>query len=159
MLARVKWVLSLPFRKTGAEHGMSLIEIIIVIALMGTLMTIVITNLTGRQDTAMEDAARLSMAQLQNNLQLYRVHSYKYPTTEEGLDALLTAPSNNTKWRGPYAERQKLNDPWGTKFEYESNGSEFKIISAGKDQVVGTEDDIQYPAAEGEKAAGDNPKP
>ena len=139
-------------RHRFGSAGMSLIEIIIVIALMGTLMTIVITSLTGRQDEAMKDATRLAMAQLQTQLQLYRVHNYKYPTTEEGLDALITAPAGNTKWRGPYTEKNKLSDPWGNKFEFESNGSEFKIISVGKDATAGTEDDLYYP--EQEKAEG-----
>ena len=158
MVARVLKILARPFHKTTGERGMSLIEIIIVIALMGTLMAIVITNLTGRQDEAMKDAAKLSMAQLQNQLQLYRVHNYKYPTTDETLEALITAPSGNTKWRGPYTEKNKLNDPWGNKFGYESNGSDFKIFSPGKDGVEGNEDDITYPTVDSDKPAGESPQ-
>ncbi len=133
----------------SSQRGMSLIEIIIVIALMGTLMAIVITNLTGRQDTALEDASRLAMQQLDTNLQMYKVHNYTYPTTDQGLDALVTAPSGASRWRGPYTEAKKLNDAWGQKFEYESDGRTFKIKSGGIDQQMGTADDVTYPAEDG----------
>ena len=134
-----------PFQGQGRQKGMSLIEIIIVIALMGTLMAIVLTNLTGKQEQAMVDAARLAMAQLDNDLQMYKVHNYKYPSTDDGLQALITAPSNASKWRGPYTEKKKLKDPWGIEFNYESDGRTFKVISGGPDQSIGTEDDVTYP--------------
>ena len=137
--------LNRPFKGHGSQKGMSLIEIIIVIALMGTLMAIVLTNLTGKQEQAMVDAARLAMAQLDNDLQMYKVHNYKYPSTDDGLEALVTAPSSASKWRGPYTEKKKLKDPWGNEFGYESDGRTFKVISAGPDLSIGTEDDVTYP--------------
>ena len=131
------------------QKGMSLIEIIIVIALMGTLMAIVLQTLTGKQETAMEDAAKLAMAQLDNDLQMFKVHNYKYPTTDQGLQALVTEPGSSKRWRGPYTEKKKLKDPWGNEFSYESaDGSAFKIISPGIDGNLGTEDDISYPEEE-----------
>lgn len=148
--AKLKAWLNRPFVKVGAQAGMSLIEIIIVIALMGTLMTIVISKLTGTQDKAMEDAARLSMQQMDQTLQMYKVHNNRFPTTDEGLDALVTAPSSAKRWRGPYTEKKKLNDPWGNPFSYESDGQTFKVISGGSDGQAGSEDDIVYPAEEGE---------
>lgn len=132
--------------KANKEKGMSLIEIIIVIALLGTLMTIIISNLTGRQEEAMKDAARLGMQQLSQTLEMYKIHNYKYPTSDQGLDALISAPSGgNGRWRGPYTEEKKLNDPWGQKYEYESDGRKFTIISGGPDQEVGNGDDVKYP--------------
>lgn len=142
-------ILNRPFGKTLAQAGMSLIEIIIVIALMGTLMTIIISKLTGAQDNAMEDSARLAMQQMDQTLQMYKVHNYKFPSTDEGLDALVTAPASAKRWRGPYIEKKKLDDPWGQPYAYESDGQTFKIISAGKDGSVGTEDDLTYPAEDG----------
>ncbi len=147
---RMKQWLQRPFQRQVVEAGMSLIEIIIVIALMGTLMTIVISKLTGAQDEAMKDAAKLSMQQLDQTLQMYKVHNYKYPTTDEGLEALVTAPGSAKRWRGPYTEKKKLNDPWGEPFGYESDGQTYKITSAGSDKQLGTSDDISYPEAEGE---------
>lgn len=135
-----------PFNGRSQAAGMSLIEIIIVIALMGTLMTIVISKLTGAQDEAMRDASRLAMQQMDQTLQMYKVHNYKYPTTDEGLGALVHAPAAAKRWRGPYIEEKKLDDPWGNPFSYESDGQTFKITSGGPDGQVGTEDDITYPA-------------
>jgi general secretion pathway protein G len=137
-----------PFHKSlvaGRQAAMSLIEIIIVISLIGVIMTIVVTQLTSKQDEAMKDAAVLSMGTLGQSLQLYRVHNFKYPGTDQGLDALVRNPGNAAKWRGPYTEEAKLNDPWGTKYGYESDGKNFKIISAGPDTSLGNEDDIFYP--------------
>jgi general secretion pathway protein G len=144
---------SLRLATTSGQSGMSLIEIIIVIALMGTLMTIVISKLTGAQDEAMKDAARLAMQKMDQNLQMYKVHNYKYPTTDQGLDALVNQPSGATRWRGPYAEADKIKDPWGNPLGYESDGRNFKIISGGADGEVGNSDDIVYPT-EGKAAGG-----
>lgn len=129
------------------QKGMSLIEIIIVIALMGTLMTILIGNLTGRQEEAMKDAAKLSMQQLGQTLDMYKIHNYKYPTTDQTLDALVTAPAGaGNRWRGPYTEEKKLLDPWSNRYEYESaDGKTYAIISGGPDGEIGTEDDVRYP--------------
>ena len=130
---------------------MSIIEILIVIALIGTVMAIMVTNLTGRQDEAMKQAAELSMGQLESALQMYKIDNYRYPTTEQGLDALVSKPSGARRWRGPYTEKAKLRDPWDTDFGYESDGKTFKIISAGLDGSLGNEDDITYPREDEEE--------
>jgi general secretion pathway protein G len=151
----------IPFRKSGAqslEKGFSIIEIIIVIALIGTIMGIIITNLTATQDSALEDASKLAMGKIQQQLQLYRVHNGSYPTTEQGLEALVTNPGNAKKWRGPYIEAEKLKDPWGISYEYESDGRNVQMISAGKDQTLGNEDDVYYPE-KSEAAAGGEAAP
>ena len=124
---------------------MSLIEIIIVISLIGVIMSVIIVNLTKSQDEAMRDASKLAMGTVAQSLQLYRVHNFRFPGADQGLDALIRNPGNTAKWRGPYIEEQKLRDPWGTKFNYESDGRNFKIISAGPDQSFGNEDDVSYP--------------
>jgi len=150
MKTSIREVMRKPFIP-GANKGMSLIEILIVIALLGTVMTILIQNLTGSQEQAMRDAARLSMQQLQSSLQMYKVHNYRFPKTDEGLDALVIKPSNSRRWRGPYTEKSKLKDPWGTEFGYESDGRTFKIISAGPSADLGFEEDnVYYPDEEEE---------
>jgi general secretion pathway protein G len=126
------------------QAGMNLIEIIIVIALIGLVMSIVVTNLVGTQDEAMKDAARLAMVRMQQSLQLYRVHNGSYPSSEQGLQALVSDPGNARSWRGPYIEAEKLNDPWGRPFRYESGGREFQIVSDGPD-ANDPSDDIYYP--------------
>ena len=141
-----------------AKRGMTLIEIMIVVALLGTLMTILVKSLTGTRDATMVDACKLAMQQIGQSLEMYKVHHFKYPTTDLGLDALVKEPSGDKHWHGPYTEGKKLNDPWGTKFEYESDGRTFKIKSAGANQTFGDSDDVVFPdedeAAPGEASSG-----
>lgn len=138
-------LLKRPFGASSSNYGMSLIEIIIVVALLGTLMAYLVRNLMGTADNAKIDQTKLAMGVLQQGLQMYKVHNNKYPTTDQGLDALLTQPGDSKTWRGPYTESNKTQDPWGNKFNYESDGRTFKIISSGIDQQFGTADDISYP--------------
>ncbi len=156
-LKRLMHLAARPFedRQTnGREQGMTIIEILIVIALIGTLMTIIMSNILDRSDDAKVDLARVSMAQIENGLRLYKLHNNRYPSTEEGLNALVTAPSGAKNWRGPYSETEKLKDPWDVPFTYESSGTRvFKMTSAGPDQQMGTADDITYPAEKGDKPA------
>ena len=133
--------------------GMTLIEIMIVIAVLGTLMGIIITNLAGTQENAKIDQTKLAMAQLSQKLQLYRVDNGRYPTTDQGLAALVRDPGNAKKWRGPYGVDEKnLKDPFDNDFGYESDGREIKIISGGPDGEIGSSDDIFYPDEDGKKA-------
>lgn len=140
------------------EAGMSLIEIIIVVALLGTLMAYMVSNLIGQADQAKIDSSKLAMGGIDQKLQMYRIHNNKYPTSEQGLNALLTSPGDAKAWRGPYIEPNKLTDPWDQPFGYEcSDGRNFKITSAGPDGQMGSADDIVYPEEKGEAAA--TPKP
>jgi general secretion pathway protein G len=144
-----------PFgRNSVGRSGMTLIEILIVVALMGTLMAYLVRNLIGTQEEARKDQTKLGMGVIEQSLQMFQVHNNgRLPTTEQTLDALVTAPSDSKTWRGPYIEPNKLNDPWGQKFQYESDGRKFKIISGGPDGQIGNADDIVYP----EQAAAGNP--
>ena len=135
----------LAFMASG-ERGMTLIEIIIVVALLGTLMTYLVRQVTSMDESAREDQAKLAMGNIAQSLQAYKAHNSRYPTTEQGLDALLNNPGDSKKWRGPYIDENKLVDPWEQAFEYESNGRQFKIISPGIDGQSGSEDDITSPA-------------
>ena len=133
------------------EAGMTLLEIIIVVALLGTLGVYLITNLTQQADTAKIDQTKLAIGNIRQALQLYRVHMKKYPTTDAGLQVLLENPGDK-RWRGPYIDNaNKLLDPWDAEFEYESDGRNVKIMSAGPDFEMGTDDDIIWP----EEAVGD----
>ena len=144
---------SVPFLKVygrAAQAGMSLIEIIIVIALIGVIMGVVVTNVVDTQGQQMDKAAELKMNRLGQNLQRYYIDMHRFPTTEQGLDALLDAPGESKKWRGPYAEERDLEDPWGNRMDYEATGRKYRLISAGSDGEMGTEDDVKSDDAEGE---------
>jgi len=146
LVRRLKSIIAKPFSGTkSAEEGMSIIEIIIVIALIGGIMSVIITNVMKSAENAQVDTAKIAMQRLSQKLTMYRVDNNRYPTTEQGLEALISAPADAKRWRGPYVEDDKLNDPWGGKFEYESDGKVYKIRSAGPDGTPGSEDDFSYP--------------
>lgn len=145
MLLRKRILKSGSFLKYSDESGMTLIEIIIVITLLVSLMAYLATNLMSTSESAKEDQAKLAMGGIQQALQIYRVHNNKYPDSSAGLNALLTAPSDAKNWRGPYIEANKLKDPWGNDFAYESDGRTIKMTSAGSDGQMGTGDDISFP--------------
>jgi general secretion pathway protein G len=147
MMTQVRRKLTKPFGLV-AEVGMSMIEIMIVISLIGILMTYIIRNVMQSADNAKADQAKIGMNMLIQDLQRYKLDNNKYPTTEQGLKALLSNPGGDVKnWRGPYTEDNKINDPFGVEFQYESDGRTVKMTSAGVDQTMGTADDITYPAA------------
>lgn len=128
------------------SRGMTLIEIIIVVALLATLMAILVVNVTQKADQAREDQARIGMASIGQGLQLYKVHNNKFPTTDQGLQAMLKDPGDGKRWRGPYIEPEKLKDPWGNDYTYESDGNTFKITCMTPGNKA-----ITYPADEENK--------
>jgi general secretion pathway protein G len=135
----------LPFTAV-VQAGMSMIEIMIVISLIGILLTFIMRNVFQAADSAKADQAKIGMNMLIQDLQRFRLDNNKYPTSEQGLNSLLSNPGGDIKnWRGPYTEDNKLNDPWGVAFQYESDGRSVKMTSAGADQQMGTADDIVYP--------------
>ena len=85
----------------NGERGMSLIEIIIVVALLGTLMAYMVSNLIGQSEEAKKDQTKLAQGVIAQSLQMYRVHNNRYPTSDQGLKALLENPGNAKSWRGP----------------------------------------------------------
>ena len=152
VLTRMREALYMPSLKND-DRGMTLIEIIIVVALLATLMAILVTNIVGKADQARQDQAKIGMAAIGQGLQLYRVHNNKYPTTELGLQALLTDPGGeNKRWRGPYIEPEKLKDPWGNEYQYESDGNTYRITCTANGGKA-----ISYPE-EAEPSSGDQAK-
>jgi general secretion pathway protein G len=150
-LKRFMRVLQRPFgaREEG-ERGMTIIEILIVIALMSTIMAVLVSRLLDKSDDAKKQLASVSMGTLKNALDMYRLKNSRYPTTEDGLQALVEAPASAKNWGGPYVEPNQINDPWNQPYRYESSGPKnFKIICVGSDGQEGTEDDVVYPPEAG----------
>jgi len=87
------------------------------------------------------------MGKIGDGLQLYKIHNSRLPTAEEGLQALIEAPASAKRWRGPYSDAEKLNDPWDNAFTYERTPGQpgYKITPAGPDGEAGNDDDISYP--------------
>lgn len=137
-----------PFEKSG-RAGMSMIEIMIVVSLIAMLLAFLARNIMQSADRAKEDLAKSGMSLLKTDLDRYKFENNKYPTTEQGLNALLTPPGDAKSWRGPYTEEDKVVDPWKNPYGYESDGRTFKLTSSGIDQEMGTADDLVYPEPKG----------
>ena len=84
------------------ERGMTLIEILVVLVLIGIVLGIVGGNFIGKGEKAKADAAKIEIGQISQTLDLYKLEIGRYPTTQEGLQALITAPAGVTNWNGPY---------------------------------------------------------
>jgi general secretion pathway protein G len=142
---RIRGIIGRPFGAV-AQAGMSMIEIMLVISLIGIMMTYLIRNIMGAADNAKADQAKIGMNMLIQDMQRYKLDNNKYPTTEQGINALITNPGGDVKnWRGPYTEENKINDPWANPFKYESDGRTVKMRSSGIDQIFDTPDDVTYP--------------
>lgn len=129
-----------------ARNGFTLMEILLVLAILGVITAMVVPRLMGRQAYANEDATRISMAGLSQALKLYSLdHAGTFPTAQMGLEVLLKRPANDPRWRGPYLDKPAA-DAWGNAFQYEFPGTKnvdsFDIISPGPDRVFGNDDDI-----------------
>ena len=130
------------------RQGFTLIEIMLVVIIIGILAAMVIPNFVGRGEEARRTAAKADVeSNLSAALDLYEVDNGKYPTTEQGLAALLEKPSPApNKWNGPYLKKNKIpKDPWGHQYVYaspgEHNQSEYDLSSYGPDGVK-SQDDI-----------------
>jgi general secretion pathway protein G len=120
-------------------RGFTLLELLVVLVVLGLLVSIVgprYFNQLGKSETK---AAQAQIASIAKALDLYRIDVGRYPSTEQGLAALATAPANEPKWRGPYLQKGLPADPWGHPYIYRSPGeqSEFDLLSYGKDGVAG----------------------
>jgi general secretion pathway protein G len=126
----------------AAARGMTLIEILVVLVLIGVVLGIVGGNFIGRGEKAKADAAKIEMGQIGQALDLYKLETGRYPTTQEGLQALVSAPTGVTNWNGPYWKKSTLpRDPWGNEYRYASPGQSgaFDIVSYGADGREGGE--------------------
>ncbi len=135
--------MSMSLRKTVRcnQDGFTLIELMVVILIIGLLATIVVQNLRSATDKAKRVKAQADISQIKSALDRYYLDAGSYPTSDQGLPALMAAPTsgNDPKdWGGPYIERMPL-DPWGRAYFYQSDGNEYLLKSYGADGVEGGE--------------------
>ena len=133
-------------RNKRGERGFTLIELMVVIVILGILAGLIIPRIMGRPDEARRAKARMQIESIDTALKLYRLDNGNYPTTEQGLQALVELPSIGAaakNWRqGGYLERGKVpKDPWDKEFVYISPGThgDFDLSSLGADGEVGGE--------------------
>lgn len=125
--------------------GVTLLEVLIVMAIMALIVGLAAPRLTDSFGRAKSQAAEIQIANLASALQLFYVDAGRYPSTAEGLDALLRAPQGLNGWRGPYLDAQEdIIDPWGRRYEYggSTDTIPFELSSLGRDgQRGGTGED------------------
>lgn len=115
------------------NKGMTLLEIMIVLVILGGLIAILATQVQGRLKKAKMNQAKIQIAEYSKAFDLYYTDCNRFPSTDEGLNALLQAPSSCSNW-GPDPYLKKLaKDPWGNDFQYESQGNSFVLRSLGSD--------------------------
>ncbi len=128
------------------ERGFTLIELMVVIVILGILAGLIVPRIMGRPDEARRAKARIQLESLETALKLYKLDNGNYPTTEQGLQALVEAPTVGAlakNWRqGGYLEKGKVpKDPWDNDFDYISPGShgDYDLSSRGADAEPGGE--------------------
>jgi general secretion pathway protein G len=129
-------------RPMGRWAGFTLIELLVVLVILGLLAGLVGPQVLKYLSSASSDTARLQIENLSNAMEGYRIEVGRYPSTEEGLEALVEAPPGATRWNGPYLKKNVIpKDPWGNEYNYRSPGEHgpFDIFSLGSDNAPGGE--------------------
>ncbi|MBN2455178.1 MAG: type II secretion system major pseudopilin GspG [Sedimentisphaerales bacterium] len=128
------------------KGGFTLIELLLVLVILAALATIVVPKFTRRSEQAKVTAAMTDIANLEVAMDAFEIDTSRYPTTSEGLKALVEQPSNADGWKGPYIKRGVPKDPWGNAYTYKQPGQHnelgYDLYSAGPDGQQGNDDDI-----------------
>jgi len=132
------------YRANGRKHGFTLIEIMVVLVILGILAAVIVPRILDRPDTARLVKAKQDLRTLESVLSLYRLDNYHYPSTEQGLEALVSKPTGDPEARnwqpGGYLDRLPI-DPWQRPYLYLSPGEHgaIDIYTLGADGVPGGE--------------------
>lgn len=127
-------------RHSRAEDGFSLIELLVVLAILGLLIGLVAPPIIHYFGRAKTDVARVQIHEIESALDLYRLDLGRYPTQSEGLGALVGKPAGLERWQGPYLKQATMPlDPWGHAYHYRIPGEhgEYDLYSLGADDASG----------------------
>ncbi|MBL8511825.1 MAG: type II secretion system major pseudopilin GspG [Betaproteobacteria bacterium] len=130
-----------------AKRGFTLLEMLVVLAIIGVLAALVGPKLIGVTEDANRKAAEAQVKTLRTAVEAFRLSVGRYPTAQEGLIVISKAPSDPAiaaRWRGPYIDGELPQDPWGMPYQYSlpgANGQPFALYSFGADKARGGEGD------------------
>lgn len=126
------------------QKGFTLIEIMVVLAILAGLVAMVAPNIIGEAGAARVKTAKAEMANIQQALDMYKLENFTYPSTSQGLEALVSKPSGTPEPKnyksGGYMKKLPI-DPWGNPYIYFSSKGQVEILSYGADGEEGGEDD------------------
>lgn len=132
---RPKWL-----QRRRDDGGFTLLEMLVVLAIMGLLAAIIAPQVLKYLGTSRTQTAKVQIQNVDAALQLFRLDVGRFPTQEEGLNALVTAPPTAPGWNGPYLQKSAaLNDPWANPYQYRNPGrhGEVDVYSLGSDHAEG----------------------
>ena len=127
---------------SAGQDGFTLVELLVVLAILGLLMGLVGPQVLNRLGGAKTDTAALQIKDLEQSLELYKLDVGRYPTTDQGLQALVVEPQGVVGWNGPYLKKSTVPlDPWNNEYQYRYPGelAEVDIFSLGQDGSTGGE--------------------
>jgi len=131
-------------RRHRTSHAFTLIELLLVLVILAILAAVVVPKFTGRTEQARGSAAKADVASMKVALSTFETDTGRFPTNEEGLDALVNKPGDLQGWKRPYIEKLP-NDPWGHPYVYRCPGTgnkDFDLFSMGPDGHEGGGDDV-----------------
>ncbi|WP_020395042.1 type II secretion system major pseudopilin GspG [Thiolinea disciformis] len=127
----------------ASQRGFSLMELMIVLVILGLIAGIVAPQAMKTLGKGKSQSAKVQIENISAALEMYRLEVGRYPTTAEGLKALVAAPSGARGWNGPYLKKGLPIDPWNNEYQYKSSGASadepYDVVSLGADAAVGGE--------------------
>ena len=133
-----------PRRSAVARNAFTLIELLLVLVILAILAAVVVPKFTARSEQAKEAAAKTDIANMETALDAFEIDTGRYPSSDEGLAALVNQPNNANGWKGPYLKKMVVNDPWGNPYVYrqpgQHNTTSYDLFSMGADGREGNDD-------------------